>query len=87
MLRLAAQTTTVGYQMLGGGKFLDQQTGDRRKCFERAIGDGCRYVEIYRQDLLDPKWRSALDYLADGLHSSGAASVIQVADHPGVSSA
>jgi len=67
MLREAARTTTVGYQMLGGGRFLDEQTGDRRKCFERAIGDGCRYVEVYRQDLLDPKWQSAVDYLADGL--------------------
>ena len=67
MLQRAARTTTVGYQMLGGGKFLDRQTGDRRKCFERAIGDGCRYVEVYRPDLLDPKWQSALDYLANEL--------------------
>ena len=74
MLRLAARTTTVGYQMLGGGRFLDEQTGDRRKCFERAIGDGCRYVEVYRQDLLDPKWQSAVDYLADGLHRNARTS-------------
>ncbi len=67
MLRQASRTTTVGYQMLGGGKFLDQQTGDRRKCFERAIAEGCSYVEVYRQDLADPQWQSAIDLLAGGL--------------------
>ena len=70
MLSQASRTTTVGYQMLGGGDFLDQKTGDRRKAFDRAIADGCKYVEVYRQDLNDPKWRSAVEYLADGLRKN-----------------
>jgi hypothetical protein len=67
VLRKGSRTTTLGYQMPGGGKFLDQQTGDRRKCFERAIGEGFAFVEVYRQDLVDPKWQSAIEYMASGL--------------------
>jgi hypothetical protein len=77
MLRAAAETTTVGYQMLGGGKFLDQETGDRRKCFERAVGDQCKYVEVYREDLRDPKWQAAVEYLAEGLRRNAETAPIR----------
>ena len=77
MLRAAAETTTVGYQMLGGGKFLDQDTGDRRKCFERAVGDHCKYVEVYREDLRDPKWQAAVEYLAEGLRRNAETAPIR----------
>jgi len=72
MIRGASSKTIVGYQMLGGGKFLDDQTGDRHKAFERAIADGCSYVEVYRADLLDPTWKSAVEFLNKGsLRTSG----------------
>jgi hypothetical protein len=70
MIRQASSITTVGYQMLGGGKFLDQQTGDRKKAFLRAIEDHCSYVEVYRADLLDPKWREEIEFLAKELDKS-----------------
>ena len=67
MIREASKKTIVGYQLLGGGKYLDSETGDRRKAFERAIADRCSYVEVYRSDLLDPKLKEAIQFLADGL--------------------
>lgn len=67
MIRAASKRTTTGYQMLGGGKFLDLQTGDRRLAFEHAIHDNCSYLEVYKADLLDPRLRDALIFLANGL--------------------
>ncbi len=69
-IREASATTIGGYQMVGGGKFLDKETGDRRKAFERAIEDRCLYVEVYRGDLLDPKWEKAVQFLAEGLRKN-----------------
>ncbi len=73
MLRQASTKTVVGYQMLGGGKFLDAQTGNRRLAFERAIADGCSYVEVYRADLKDAKWKEAMVFLARGLADNQSA--------------
>ncbi|MBV9659399.1 MAG: hypothetical protein JO295_14965 [Verrucomicrobia bacterium] len=70
MLRGASAKTVVGYQMVGGGRFLDAQTGDRRAAFENAIQDHASYVEVYRTDLIDPQWREALQFLARGLRSN-----------------
>ncbi len=67
MIRAAATRTVVGYQMLGGGKFLDAQTGDRRTAFEHAIKDHSAYVEVYRADLIDSRLQGAMTFLADGL--------------------
>ncbi len=67
MIRAASTRTVVGYQMLGGGKFLDTQTGDRRAAFENAINDNSSYVEVYKADLMDPTLRSDMVFLADAL--------------------
>lgn len=67
MIRESSKKTIVGYQMVGGGQFLDTQTGDRKIAFEHAIEDGCSYVEVYVADLRDPKWKEAMVFLANGL--------------------
>ncbi len=67
MIRKAARKTVVGYQMLGGGKFLDAETGNRKIAFEHAIEDGCSYVEVYTADVRNPKWQDAMVFLANGL--------------------
>jgi len=64
LLRAASAKTVVGYQMLGGGRFLDAQLGDRKRAFENALQDHVSYVEVYRADLLDPQWKGSLQQLA-----------------------
>ena len=67
MIRAASGKTTVGYQMLGSANFLDAQTGDRRAAFANAINDHSSYVEVYKADLVDPRLRSDVMFLAGGL--------------------
>ena len=62
-LREAASTTSVGYQMLGGKGFLDDNTGDRRRAFAHAVEDRASYVEIYAADLRDASGQRALEVL------------------------
>lgn len=67
MIRAASMNTTVGYQMLGGGNFLDAQTGDRRTAAANALNDHSSYVEVYKADLLNPQLPSDMIFLASGL--------------------
>ena len=70
MIRVASTRTVVGYQMLGGGKFLDAQTGDRKTAFQNAIDDNSSYVEVYKADLMDPTLRDDVEFLASGLRGN-----------------
>ncbi|MBI2569892.1 MAG: beta-galactosidase [Candidatus Schekmanbacteria bacterium] len=51
ILRGAAGRTVVGYQMVGGGGFLEQQTGSRLEALRRATEDHASYLEVYAGDL------------------------------------
>jgi hypothetical protein len=63
-LQQASSTTIVGYQMVGGKGWLDQQTGDRMVAFRIAIEDHASYVEVYASDVRDAELKGALEYLA-----------------------
>jgi hypothetical protein len=64
ILRQASNTTVVGYQMVGGKGWLDQQAGDRMAAFRIAIEDRASYVEVYAADVRDPAQQRALQFLA-----------------------
>ncbi len=64
LLRDASSQTVVGYQMVGGRGWLDQQAGNRMEAFRIAIEDHARYVEVYASDVRDPKLKGALEFLA-----------------------
>jgi hypothetical protein len=64
ILREASSTTIVGYQMIGGKGWLDQQAGDRMSAFRNAIEDHASYVEVYAADVRDPAQQRALQFLA-----------------------
>lgn len=62
MIRAAQSSTTVGYQVSEfREKSLDHQG------YERAIEDGCSYVEVFSIDFFDPKLKQPLEFLAKGL--------------------
>ena len=63
LLREAAGTTSVGYQMLGGKGHLDDKTGDRRRAFGHAVEDRATYLEVYAADLRDSTAHRALEVL------------------------
>jgi hypothetical protein len=63
IIREASARTIVGYQMLGGKGFLDEQTGDRGVTFQHAREDNASYVEVYAPDVRDPGLRGALQFL------------------------
>jgi hypothetical protein len=63
ILREAANTTVVGYQMVGGKGFLEQQTGDRSAAFRNAMEDRASYVEVYASDVQDRAHDRALQSL------------------------
>jgi len=82
MLRNASSLTTVGYEMLGSVTRNNEETGDRRKAFERAIEDGCTYVEIFRDDLLVPEHKEAIEFLAEGLKRNAGGRLVRNATRP-----
>ncbi len=59
IIREASADTIVGYQILGGKGFMDQQTGDRLTAFRNALEDHVSYVEVYASDVKDPERRKA----------------------------
>jgi hypothetical protein len=63
IIREASGKTSVGYQMVGGKGFLDQQTGDRLTAFRNAMEDHANYIEVYAADVRDPVHRRALQFL------------------------
>jgi len=63
ILREAAKTTVVGYQMVGGKGFLERQTGDRSAAFRNAAEDRASYIEVYASDVQDHAHRRALQSL------------------------
>jgi hypothetical protein len=64
ILREASSATVVGYQMVGGKGWLDQQAGDRMAAFRVAVEDRASYVEVYASDVRDAGLKGALEYLA-----------------------
>jgi len=60
VIRSAARTTRVGYQMIGQAP----TATSLHQAFEVAIQDQSRYVEVYASDVLDPADTTALRYLA-----------------------
>jgi hypothetical protein len=64
IIREASGKTIVGYQMVGGKGFLDQQTGDRLTAFRNAVDDRVSYLEVYASDVRDTDHRRALQFLA-----------------------
>lgn len=70
ILREASQKTTVGYQMMGGKNWLDEETGDRGRAFRNAIEDDASYIEVYADDVNDPKLEGLLKQLSAGNLSS-----------------
>ncbi|MDD5640175.1 MAG: beta-galactosidase [Syntrophales bacterium] len=67
IIRQAAGKTKVGYQMTGGGKWLESKVGDRGKAFRHALEDGASYLEVYHGDLINPALAPAIHSLALGL--------------------
>jgi Beta-galactosidase len=63
IIREASAKTVVGYQLLGGKGFLEQQTGDRLAAFRNALEDHVSYLEVYASDVRDPGQRGALQSL------------------------
>jgi hypothetical protein len=63
IIREASDKTTVGYQMVGGKRFVEKQTGDWLAAFRNAMEDHASYVEVYANDVRDPGQRKALQFL------------------------
>jgi hypothetical protein len=59
-IRHAADTTRVGYQMIGSAP----TATSLQQAFQVAIQDHSSYVEVYGSDVLDPTSVTALRYLA-----------------------
>lgn len=75
VIRGASAWTTVGYQMLGGLGWLDEETGDRCVAFKNAREDHASYLEVYSSDIraaeTDAGMMDALRYLATGSGGCG----------------
>jgi hypothetical protein len=63
IIRDASSKTMVGYQMIGGKGYLDQQTGDRLIAFRNAKEDYINYMEVYAGDVRDPVHKRAMQFL------------------------
>jgi hypothetical protein len=63
IIREASSKTIVGYQMIGGKGYLDQQTGDRLIAFRNAKEDYINYMEVYAGDVRDPVHKRAMQFL------------------------
>jgi hypothetical protein len=57
-----SSSTTVGWQMWGGGSL----SGDIMTCFNTAIASHAGYIEVYLNQAVDPADLAALTYLANG---------------------
>lgn len=64
ILREAASQTLIGYQMVGGKGFLENQIGDRMTAFRNALEDRVSYLEIYASDVRDPGLKRGMEFLA-----------------------
>lgn len=67
IIRQAAAKTRVGYQMTGGGGWLEGKVGDRGTAFRHALEDRASYLEVYHGDLLNPALTGTIHNLAVGL--------------------
>lgn len=66
ILREASKKTVVGYQMIGGKNWLNEEVGDRGRAFRNAIEDNASYIEVYAGDVNDPELESLLRQLSAG---------------------
>jgi hypothetical protein len=67
IIRQAALKTKVGYQMTGGGGWIESRVGDRGTAFRYALEDRASYLEVYHGDLTNPSLGEAVHNLAIGL--------------------
>lgn len=67
IIRQAAGKTKVGFQMTGGGGWIESRVGDRGTAFRHALADGASYLEVYHGDLINPALTQTIHSLALGL--------------------
>ena len=60
ILREASKKTIVGYQLLGGIGWLEEEVGDRVKALENAKADHASYVEVHASDFRDDEIRKQI---------------------------